>query len=112
VDGVVRCGGAPAPGLSAQANLLLDGAGPDGAQHPYGARGDQLGARARGVLSPPLDKRLLRLFQISALKPKRLTVLWVRWCRGAFPLLMVGRYLVALADGLKVPKEGRKMPAV
>jgi len=63
-------------------------------------------------LPPSLYKRLLHLFHSSALKLDRLTVLWVRWCRRAFPALMVGGHLVALADGIKVAKEGRKMPAV
>ena len=63
-------------------------------------------------LSPSLYKRLLHLLHSPALKLDHLTVLWVRWCRHAFPPVMVGGFLVALADGLKVPKEGRKMPAV
>ena len=63
-------------------------------------------------ISPSLYKRLLHLFHSSALNLDRLTVLWVRWCRHAFPPVMVGGFLVALADGLKIPKEGRKMPAV
>lgn len=63
-------------------------------------------------LSPALYKPLLHLFHSSALNLDRLTGLWVWWCRTAFPVLTVGGYLVALADGIKVPKEGRKMPAV
>jgi len=63
-------------------------------------------------LSPSLYKRLLYLFHSSALKLDLLTALWVRCCRRSFPPVMVGGFLVALADGLKVPKEGRKMPAV
>jgi hypothetical protein len=62
--------------------------------------------------SPSLYKPLLHVFHSSGLKLDHLTVLWVRWCRYAFPPVMVGGYLVGLADGLKVPKEGRKMPAV
>ncbi len=63
-------------------------------------------------LSPSLYKPLLHVFHSSGLKLDRLTVLWVRWCRHVFPPVMVGGFLVALADGLKIPKEGRKMPAV
>lgn len=67
----------------------------------------------RGLgLAPSAYKRLLHLFHSSALKLDRLTVLWVRWCRTAFPVQRVGPYLVCLADGLKAAKEGRKMPAV
>jgi hypothetical protein len=63
-------------------------------------------------LSPTRYQRLLHFFHSPALKLDRLTALWVRWCRRAFPPVLVGGYLVAIADGLKVPKEGRKMPAV
>jgi len=63
-------------------------------------------------LVPGAYKRLLHLFHSSALDPDRLTGLWTAWCRTALPALMVGRYCVCLADGLKVAKEGRKMPAV
>jgi hypothetical protein len=63
-------------------------------------------------LAPAAYKRLLHLFHSSALKLDRLTALWTRWCREALPAFTVGPYRVCLADGLKVPKEGRKMPAV
>jgi hypothetical protein len=63
-------------------------------------------------LAPSLYKPLLHLFHSSALKLDRLTDLWVRWCREALPVVTVGPYRVCLADGLKVPKEGRQMPAV
>jgi hypothetical protein len=63
-------------------------------------------------LEPSTYKRLLHHFHSSALKLDRLTDLWTRWCRDAFVPFEVGRYRVCLADGLKVPKEGRKMPAV
>lgn len=67
----------------------------------------------RGLgLAPATYNRLLHLFHSSALKLDPLTTLWTRWCREAFPVLTVGSYRVCLADGLKVPKEGRKMPAV
>jgi DDE superfamily endonuclease len=63
-------------------------------------------------LAPPLYLRLLALFHSSGLKLVPLTDLWVRWCRQAFTPIRVGSYLICLADGLKVAKEGRKMPAV
>lgn len=63
-------------------------------------------------LPPSTYPGLLHLFHSSALKLDRLTARWTSWCRQAFPALMVGPYRVCIADGLKVPKEGRKMPAV
>jgi len=63
-------------------------------------------------LSPSRYNPLLRVFHSSGVNLDRLTVLWVRWCRHAFPPVMVGGSLVVLADGVKIPKEGRKMPAV
>lgn len=67
----------------------------------------------RGLgLAPATYKRFLHLFHSSALELDSLTALWTRWCRDAAPVFSVGSYRVCLADGLKVPKEGRKMPAV
>ena len=63
-------------------------------------------------LVPTLYLRLLDLFHSRGLKLPRLIELWVRWCRHAFTPIQVGPYLLCLADGLKVAKEGRKMPAV
>lgn len=67
--------------------------------------------RALG-LAPATYTRLLHLFHSSALELDHLTTLWTRWCRDALPVFTVGSHRVCLADGLKVPKEGRKMPAV
>jgi hypothetical protein len=67
--------------------------------------------RALG-LAPSAYRSLLHLVHSAALRLDRLTALWVRWCRDAFPAFTVGTARVCLADGLKVPKEGRKMPAV
>lgn len=63
-------------------------------------------------LAPPLYLWLLALFHCPGLQLDRLTALWVRWCRQTFTPLRVGPYLICLADSLKLPKEGRKMPAV
>jgi hypothetical protein len=63
-------------------------------------------------LAPPLYLCLLDLFHSRGLALPRLVQLWTRWCRQAFTPIQVGPYLVCLADGLKVAKEGRKMPAV
>lgn len=78
-------------------------------------RTDLLGVSSfvRGLgLEPSVYKRLLHLFHSSALKLDQLTELWTRWCRDAFPAFSVGAHRVCIADGLKAPKEGRKMPAV
>lgn len=63
-------------------------------------------------LAPTAYRRLLHLVHSPALQLDRLTAHWTRWCRDAFPAFTVGAARVCLADGLKAPKEGRKMPAV
>jgi hypothetical protein len=63
-------------------------------------------------LAPAAYRRLLHLVHSPALRLDRLTTLWTRWCRDALPAFTVGTARVCLADGLKAPKEGRKMPAV
>lgn len=63
-------------------------------------------------LAPARYRRLLHLVHSPALRLDRLTALWTRWCRDALPAFTVGGARVCLADGLKAPKEGRKMPAV
>jgi hypothetical protein len=63
-------------------------------------------------LLPGAYRRLLHLFHTPALRLPELTSLWTRLALTLFtPLRFGGRPLFA-ADGLKVPKEGRKMPAV
>lgn len=63
-------------------------------------------------LEPATYRRLLHVFHTPALDLTRLTKLWIRVALKLFrPVTIQGR-LVFLADGLKVPKEGRKMPAV
>jgi hypothetical protein len=67
--------------------------------------------RALGLV--PADyRRLLHVVHSPALRLERLTELWTRWCRDTLPAFTVGSARVCLADGLKAPKEGRKMPAV
>ncbi len=56
--------------------------------------------------------RLLHLFHTPALALEPLLGLWVRLAVKLFTPLRVGPRLVLVADGLKAPKEGRKMPAV
>ena len=57
-------------------------------------------------------RRLLHLFHSSALDLERLTDLWTGLVLKLFTPVRVGGYLVCLADGIKVGKEGKKMPAV
>jgi hypothetical protein len=57
-------------------------------------------------------RRLLHLFHNSALDLGRLTDVWTGLVLKLFTPVRVGDYLVCLADGIKVGKEGKKMPAV
>lgn len=57
-------------------------------------------------------RRFLHLFHSRALDLDALTACWVRLCLRLFEPVAVGERLVCLADGIKAPKEGRKMPAV
>lgn len=56
--------------------------------------------------------RLLHLFHSKALDLNVLTACWVRLCLVLFRPFEVGQRLVCLADGIKAPKEGKRMPAV
>ena len=55
---------------------------------------------------------MLHLFHSSALSLERLTDLWTRLVLKLFTPVRVGGYLVCVADGIKVGKEGKRMPAV
>ncbi len=65
------------------------------------------------VLKPCFYDNLLDLFHSSAVKLDRLTALWTQAVLRLFPapLLVNGRRVV-VGDGIKVPKRGKKMPAV
>lgn len=65
-----------------------------------------------GWLVPQAYRRLLHVFHSPALALETLTVLWIRLALKLFAPLRAGNRLVCVADGLKVPKEGKKMPAV
>lgn len=57
--------------------------------------------------------RILDFLHSNSLNLERLTQLWVRLVLRIFPHpLRVNGRLVLLGDGIKTPKEGRKMPAV
>ena len=56
--------------------------------------------------------RFLHLFHSKALELEKLTACWVRLCLSLFQPFEVGSRLVVLADGIKAPKEGKRMPGV
>lgn len=63
-------------------------------------------------LRPEKYRRLLHLFHSPALKLEKLTALWTQLVLRLFRPVTCQDHLVLIADGLKVPKEGKKMPAV
>ena len=63
-------------------------------------------------LRPEKYRRLLHLFHSPALKLEKLTALWTQLVIKLFRPVTCHDHLVLIADGLKVPKEGKKMPAV
>jgi len=63
-------------------------------------------------LQPSAYRRLLQLFHTPALDLDKLTASWIRLALRLFRPLRLGSRLVFVADGIKVPKEGRQMPAV
>ena len=56
--------------------------------------------------------RFLHLFHSTSLDLDLLTSCWVRLCLVLFRPFEVNSRLVCLADGIKAPKEGRRMPGV
>lgn len=67
--------------------------------------------RALG-LEPLYYRRLLHLFGSDAWSVEGLTKVWVGWVMTVFGQYKVNGRFVLVADGIKAPKEGRKMPAV
>ena len=57
-------------------------------------------------------RRFLHLFHSKGLDLNLLTSCWVRLCLVLFRPFEVGSRLVCLADGIKAPKEGLRMPGV
>ena len=55
---------------------------------------------------------LLHMFHSSAVKLDTLTALWTKLVLVLFSPLTVDGYRICVGDGIKVPKEGKKMPAV
>ncbi|MBP8202218.1 MAG: transposase [Verrucomicrobiales bacterium] len=56
--------------------------------------------------------RFLHLFHSKGLDLDALTACWVRLCLALFQPFQVASRIVVLADGIKAPKEGKRMPAV
>jgi hypothetical protein len=56
--------------------------------------------------------RFLHFFHSKAMDLDKLTSCWVRLCLTLFQPFEVGSRLVVLADGIKAPKEGKRMPGV
>lgn len=63
-------------------------------------------------LQPEAYRRILNLFHSAALCLGRLTELWGRLVPKLFTPVTVGPYRVCVVDGIKVAKEGKRMPAV
>ena len=79
------------------------------------ARGDLLGVtsivRTLGLAARCYD-RLLDFFHSPALDVACLTRLWTQHALSLFPVHRFAGRPVLLGDGIKIPKSGRKMPAV
>jgi hypothetical protein len=64
-------------------------------------------------MEPSYYQKFLHFFNYSTgLDLKKLTTTWCRIVRSRLPILRVGPYEVYVADGLKMGKEGKKMPGV
>lgn len=78
-------------------------------------RSDLLGVTSfvrASFLKPKCYELLLRFFHSNALNLSKLLELWVKAAMRIFSPLIEDGYVLFVADGLKVPKEGKKMPAV
>lgn len=81
----------------------------------FTVRGDILGVTSfvRGLgLGAKAYPRLLHFFHSSGVCLQRLTSLWITLALKAFRPVTFGGYAVCVADGIKVPKDGRRMPGV
>ncbi len=63
-------------------------------------------------LKEPCYHRFLHLFHTPALKLDSLTACWIKLVKILFRPFMVEKHIILVVDGLKVAKEGKKMPAV
>jgi hypothetical protein len=67
--------------------------------------------RALGLAARCYD-RLLDFFHSPAIAPDTLSRVWTELALQRFSPRRLGGRLVLLGDGIKIPKSGRKMPAV
>src|SRR5258708_27103694 len=67
--------------------------------------------RGLGLTGPCYD-RLLGFFHSRAINLDHLTRLWTALVVRLFPVVKTNGRLVLVADGIKIPKEGKKMPGV
>jgi hypothetical protein len=78
-------------------------------------RSDLLGVTSlvrTGFFSPEKYRNILHFFHSKGIKQSVLLKLWVKLVLKLFNPVREDGYLVFIADGLKAPKEGRKMPGV
>ncbi len=61
---------------------------------------------------PEAYHRFLHFFHCTGIDLELLTAAWARLCLVLFRPVEVDSRLICLADGIKAPKEGKKMPAV
>lgn len=79
------------------------------------ARPDMAGVTSlvrAGWLKESCYLSLLHMFHSSAVKLDSLTALWTKLVLVLFTPLSADGYLICVGDGIKIPKEGKKMPAV
>lgn len=67
--------------------------------------------RALGLIECSYD-RLLDFFHSKALSIQKLTQVWINIALKYLPLLKRNGRIVLVGDGIKIPKSGKKMPAV
>ncbi len=67
--------------------------------------------RAFGM-KPLAYHRLLHVFHSQAIDLEHLTNLWTKLVVKVFDPMTIDGHLICLADGIKIAKEGKKMPAV
>ena len=65
-----------------------------------------------GFVKERFYNRLVDMFHSTALNLDKLTSIWVKLVLTLFKPVTHKGHLLLVADGLKVPKEGRKMPGV
>jgi len=78
-------------------------------------RSDKLGVTSviRDLsLSPGCYDSMIHFFRSSAWSLENIRVRWFSIVKESFPVYKEGRFCVLVGDGVKQPKEGRRMPGV